>query len=689
LADAPNNPRRKVSILAIDDDAGTRQLLEDVLTREGYEVRTADSGELGLALVVADPPDLILVDIRMPGMGGPEFCRRIKRAPIGRHIPIMILSGSSGLKDQLASFEAGAVDFVLKPFHRKVLLSRVQTHLELNRLRLQIEQGEERTRELTRANEHLRRAANNHWKAEVAWRESETSFRKLADAAPLMICAYGPDRLATFFNKSWLEFRGRSLEQELGRGWVDGLHPDDRESCLATQSLAFDARRDYRLECRLRRADGEYRWVLWTGAPLYQPGRVFVGCIGSCVDITESRRNQEERLVAQKAESLGVLAAGIAHDFNNLLGVIYAEADLALSRLDSGLPARDHIQNINSVATRAAGIVDLLATYAASGTAPAVEAVDLSAAVEETLRLMRILLASRHLSVICRLGANLPPARANGQQVRRIIMNLLTNAAEVLENEGGSITVSTALIRVRRGESAPANLAEGNYVSLVVSDTGPGISGETLARAMDTFFTTKAMGRGMGMAVVQGIVRSHGGAIRVANSTGQGSTFEVLLPCAAERVVETADAPTPEVLSLRPTGLLLVEDDRALRREVGEFLKRRGVKVVSASQGREALDKLSDPTQKIDVVLLDLSLPDMSGFEVLAEIRKLKPDVKIVLTSTHDLDLRNPGMIEDASRPTVIQKPYRLNELLLVLGKEIESGVMTADPRSERQAAQQ
>jgi two-component system, cell cycle sensor histidine kinase and response regulator CckA len=683
LADVPNNPRFKASILAIDDDPGARQLLEEVLALEDYKVRTAESGELGLALVAVDPPDLILVDIRMPGMNGAEFCRRIKGDPLTRHIPIMILSGLKDMKEQLASFEAGAVDFILKPFQRKVLLARVQTHLDLSQVRLEIEhQVEERTRELSQANEHLRRAAIDHWKDEAALRESETRFRNLADAAPVMICAYGPDRLATFFNKGWLEFRGRPVEQELGNGWVEGLHPDDRKSCLAAYSLAFDARRDCRLEYRLCRADGEYRWVLWTGVPLYQSGGVFVGYIGSCFDITESRRNQDERLAAQKAESLGVLAAGIAHDFNNLLGVIYAEADLALSGLDPRLPARDHIQNINNVATRAAGIVDLLTAYAASGRAPNVEAVDLSDAVEEMLRLMRILLANRHLSVICRLGANLPPVRANGQQVRRIIMNLLTNAAEVLEDEGGSITVTTALIRVLREQAASVNVAEGNYVSLAVSDTGPGMSEETVARAMDPFFTTKSLGRGMGLAVVQGIVRSHGGAIRVSSGAGQGSTFEVLLPCAAERVEEPANIPPPAVPPPQPTSLLLVEDEPTLRLAVGTFLKQRGMKVVPASDGREALDKLLDPTQKIDLVLLDLTLPDMSGFDVLAEIRKLKPDVRVVLTSAYDLDARNPNTVEGASGTTFVHKPYRLNELLLVLGKEIESGVMAAGPRA-------
>ncbi len=567
LAKAPNNPPRRASILIVDDDAEALRHLEGVLAQEGYEVHAAGSGELGLAVLAAEFPDLILLDIRMPGMDAAEFCRRIKGDPLRRKIPIMILSTLRNPKEQLAGFEAGAIDFVLKPFHRKVLLARVQAHLDLSQLYTHAEhEVEERTRELNQANERLRRAIRDRLKAEAACQESETRFRNLANAAPLMICAFGPDGAATLFNKVWLEFRGRSVEQEVGHGWVEGLHPDDRERCLAAYSQAFDARQDFRLEYRLRRTDGEYRWMLWTAVPLYQPGGVFVGCIGSCVDITESRRDQEERIAAQKAESLGVLAAGIAHDFNNLLGVIYSEADLALARLDAGLSARDHIENINSVATRAAGIVGLLTTYAASGRAPTVEAVDLSAAVEEMLHLMQAQLANRHASVTRRLSAGLPPVRANNQQIRRIVMNLLTNAAEVLENQPGSITVTTELVRIPGGRSVgSANLAEGNYVSLTVSDTGPGMSDDTLARAMNPFFTTKSLGRGIGLAVVRGIVRSYGGTIRIASGAGQGSTFEVLLPCAAERAGGKPAAPASDVVSPPTATPSRVDDEETLR----------------------------------------------------------------------------------------------------------------------------
>ena len=167
-------------------------------------------------------------------------------------------------------------------------------------------------------------------RAEAGWHESEERFRNMADTAPLMIWVSGPDKLCTFVNKGWLEFRGRILEQELGEGWSEGLHPDDLERCLATYSQSFDARRCFQVEYRLRRADGEYRWILDTGAPRFEANGVFAGYVGSCIEITDFKRAQEDELARQKLESLGLLARGVAHDFNNLQSTIIMLAEVML-----------------------------------------------------------------------------------------------------------------------------------------------------------------------------------------------------------------------------------------------------------------------------------------------------------------------------------------------------------------------
>ena len=200
--------------------------------------------------------------------------------------------------------------------------------------------------------------------AEDALRESEDRFRNLADSAPVMMWVAGPDKVLTFFNKTWLDFVGRTLAQELNNGWVEGVHADDRESCFARYCSAFDAREKFHLECRLRRADGEYRWVLCTGIPRFTADGVFAGYIGSDTDITELRRAQEEALSRQKLESLGVLAGGIAHDFNNLLGSILANAEQVLSELPDRSSAHGGVQAIKDVADRAAEIVRQMMAYA-------------------------------------------------------------------------------------------------------------------------------------------------------------------------------------------------------------------------------------------------------------------------------------------------------------------------------------
>ena len=667
-------------ILAVDDDPQHLRMLQAVLDGEGYEILLADNGEHALASVATRAPDLILVDYFMPEMSGLEVCRRIKSDPQSRNIPLIMVSDSADSGEHLEGFRTGAVDFIAKPFQREEVLARVNAHLELSRLRREIErQVEERTLQLTLANEHLQRELMERKRSEAALREGESRFRNMADTAPVMIVSSGADKLATFFNRGWLEFRGRTMEQELGMGWAEGLHPDDRDTLLASYAASFDDRRKCHLEYRLRRADGEYRWVLCTGVPLFQTGGVFIGYIGSCVDITDFKRSQEEKLAAQKAESLEVLAAGIAQDFNNLLGALFAEADLAISELGPQTGAREHIQNINAIAMRASEIVDLLTTYAASRPSPVLEVVDLSALVEEILRLMRASLSRKGLEITCNLTGNLPPVRVNNLQVRRVVMNLLTNAAEALESREGSLTISTSIEHIRQNlrPVKPVDLPEGDYVNLAIADTGSGMTEEELARAMDPFFSTKFLGRGMGLAVAQRIVRSHGGAIRAASNIGFGSTFEVLLPCAAEGAAGKAvvkDVPAREAPSARSGTVLLVEDEQTLRVALEKALDKRGFVVISATHGEEALAKLLTSTQEIDVVLLDITLPGMSGGEVLAEMRKIRADLKVVLTSAHDLDIRNFDIAAGDPKPKFIRKPCRLKELVDTLREEIASG---------------
>jgi two-component system, cell cycle sensor histidine kinase and response regulator CckA len=501
-------------ILIVDDESESRKLMTAMLTDEGYQVNAADGGKLALASIAIRRPELILLDIRMPGMDGFEVCRRLKDNVDSRDIPLIFLSASGQLSERVEGFRLGAVDFVTKPFHREELLARLRTHLELGRLRDQLERRvAERTAEL---------------------RESEERFRAMADAAPVMIWVAGTDKLCIFFNKGWLEFTGRSLEEELGNGWAEGVHPDDCQRCYSTYSSSFDERQAFQMEYRVRRADGEYRWVLDRGIPRFAANGVFAGYIGSCVDITDLKQDHDKMVAVQKLESLGVMAAGIAHDFGNLLAGICGEADVALSVMPPESPGRESVENVAALATHAAEIVNMVMASAGTGVdSNAVEPVDISFLVEQMLRLMTASV-SKQARVRVNLAKDLPPVLGSVAQIRQVVLNLITNASEALLGQQGSITLTTEGVRLGPGSalSSATNLPAGNYVRLTVTDTGCGMSAETRARIFDQFFTTKSVGRGLGLAVVHGIVRSHGGAIRVVSAPLAGATFEILLPCA-------------------------------------------------------------------------------------------------------------------------------------------------------------
>ncbi len=506
-------------------------------------------------------------------------------------------------------------------------------------------------------------------RVESSLRESEERFRNMADSAPVMICASGPDKLGTFFNKGWLSFTGRLMEQELGTGWTQSLHPDDVERAYASYSASFDERRQCHVEYRLRRADGEYRWILCSGGPRFGPDGVFAGYVGTCIDITEFKRTQEEALARQKFESLGVLTGGIAHDFNNLLGSILAEAELAQTNMAAGLVPVEEVRKIRAVAIRASEIVRELMIYAGKDKAN-LDLVDLSVLVEEMLELLKISI-SKHAILKTDLDRKLPPMRVNPAQIRQVVMNLILNASEALGERGGAITVRTSFVAAGRCVAAngTAKIPEGDHLRLEVSDTGPGMPEEVQARIFDPFFSTKLAGRGLGLAVVHAIVSAYGGVINLFSKPGEGTRFEVFLPCAAEGALEVrrAAVAAPAESAPRTTGaVLLVEDEDGLRIAVSKMLGKRGFSVIEACDGSVAIDVLRSKKSEIDVILLDMTIPGIPSREVIAEAQRIRPNVKVILTTAYSREMAARSF----KAPQVkgfIRKPYQVGDLVHLL----------------------
>lgn len=368
------------------------------------------------------------------------------------------------------------------------------------------------------------------WTTSPATPESEQRCHKVVNTAPVMLWVSGPDRLCTFCNQSVLDFTGRSLEEELGDGWVSAVHPEDRDACQAVYAAAFDMREKFQMEYRLKRADGVYRWVVIRGVPLFAPGGVFEGYVGSCVDISDIKLAQEVSANRQRLESLGTLAAGIAHDFNNLMGSIIADSEIALSEINADTPTGKRFQSILRVAFRASEIGRQLMVY--SGTEKAeFQPVRIPSLIQDMAELLMVS-TSKRATLRMQFEQNLPPVIGNPTQIQQIVMNLIINASEALGGDEGEVTLTVS--RVTGGkELAPRSaheLAAGQYVRLEVSDTGCGITSEAMDRIFDPFFSTKSTGRGLGLAVVYGAVRAHNGAIDVNSSPGKGTTFRVFFP---------------------------------------------------------------------------------------------------------------------------------------------------------------
>ena len=414
------------------------------------------------------------------------------------------------------------------------------------------------------------------------------------------------------------------------------------------------------------------------GVPRFEPNGEFAGYVESVVDITDLKR----ALASQKLESLGVLASGIAHDFNNLLGGILAGSELLLSDLAEASPDREMLENIKVTATRASEIVRQLMVYAGEEST-VLEELDLAELVREMLHLMTISI-TKNAALKIDVPENVPAIRANKAQMRQMVMNLVTNASEALRDKGGTISVSLEHLRTQP-ESVPAGVPKapsGDFLRLEVRDSGYGMSEEIQARIFEPFFSTKRTGRGMGLAAVQGIIQSHGGTIKVQSAVGSGSCFEILLPCVTE-----AERSRKVVMSAPFNGggnltatVLMIEDEDTLRLPVARMLRRRGFSILDTGDGAAGLDIFQARATEIDIVLLDLTLPGMSGGEIFEGLRKIRPNIKVVVSTAYGRD-RALAAVREPESVYYLQKPYEIQVLTRLLRK------ILLDPEVQRAGA--
>ena len=513
---------------------------------------------------------------------------------------------------------------------------------------------------------------------ERALRQSEERFRLLAQNIPgtIYLCRNDADYTMVYLNEEVYRLTGYTadefLEQRVSYGEL--IHPDNRQQVSQDIEKALQKGTAFHLSYRIRHRSGEWRWVDEVGCA-FQFGEepLLEGFIQDVTDLRhaeEERRELENRIrETQKLESLGVLAGGVAHDFNNLLLAIIGNADLARMSLPRTSPVRDHLLDIETAARRAADLCKQMLAYSGRGKFMP-EHLSLNEVIQNMMPMLEVSVSKR-VALRTQLARDLPPVEADTGQLRQLMMNLVVNASEAIGDNYGVVTLATGVRncdeRYFKTSYLSDRLEPGQYVYLEVTDTGCGMDEETRERIFEPFFSTKFTGRGLGMPAVLGIVRGHNGAIKVYSEPGKGTTFLVLFPALEISAVDKAapEEETPE--GWKGTGTVLLVDDEDPVRAVGKrMLTRAGFEVLLARDGQEALDLFREHSARISCVILDMTMPNMDGEECYRNLKQIRADVPVILTSGYTEQLVAERFIGDAPAG-FIQKPYVLGNLVEAL----------------------
>jgi PAS domain S-box-containing protein len=507
----------------------------------------------------------------------------------------------------------------------------------------------------------------------VAAVEELEAFKRALDEHAIVAVTDALGRI-TYVNDKFCAISKYSREELLGKDHriINSRHHP--KSFFANLWGTILAGRVWKGEIRNRAKDGSFYWVDTTIVPFLGADGRPVQFVAIRADITERKVAEESIRQSQKLESLGVLAGGIAHDFNNLLTSILGNCNLASMVMPQESPALPYLDQIEKATMRAADLSRQMLAYAGKGKV-SIGRVDMNRLVHEMTELLSVSLSKRAL-IRYDLAPVLPEIMADPTQMQQVVMNLVTNASEAIpEGANGSITLRTGELMVEKtyitASSLPVGLNPGRYVTLEVSDTGCGMTPEVIARIFDPFFTTKFTGRGLGLSALLGIVRSHGGGLKVYSEPGKGTSMKVFLPAADP---EGADHLSSKPPPWRGRGTLLVVDDetdaRAVARAMGTHL---GFHVVEASDGEEAVAIFQQRKGEFSLVLMDLTMPRMDGREAFLRMREIAPEVPVVLTSGFS---ESDAVSDFAGRGLAgfLPKPYQRRQFDEIMQKALTPG---------------
>ncbi|MBW2615119.1 MAG: response regulator [Deltaproteobacteria bacterium] len=630
-------------ILVVDNDRLILEVMTNVLEKEGHEVLTAKDGISALGILGTYVPDVMLIDLIMPNIGGKTLCRIIRKMPEFKNLYVIILSAIAAEEEEDFT-EIGANLCIakgpLEEMARHVFDAidqsdqRISPHPPRAAVGLESLRSREITKELLSVKRH---------------------FEIVLESMSEGILEITPEAKIVYANQAAFSLAGKPEEELLASNFIDLFSSPDRLRIKALLDNVLSGAQSIPLDSPVILKDRQVSLYL---QPLKDNENRAIVILS---DVTDQKRMEARLIQSGKMETAGTLAAGIAHDFNNLLMAIQGNVSLALLGMNPSHPNYERLKNIEKQVQSGARLTAQLLGYARKGKYE-VKPVDLNRLVEEIAYTFGR--ARKEITIHRGLAENLYSIEADQGQMEQALLNLFVNAADAMPY-GGSLFLETGNTTHEEIKGKLYAPKPGNYVLLTVRDTGTGMDNETKERIFEPFFTTKEMGRGtgLGLASVYGIMKGHGGYIDVDSEKGVGTTFSIYLPATkAEVSAHTAEKEERVEISRGSETILLVDDEHMVLKVAKQMIEIFGYEVLTAKDGKEAIEVYETNRDRIDMVILDMIMPEMGGGETYDRLKEINLDIKVLLSSGYSIDGQAKEILGRGC-DGFIQKPFSMEQL--------------------------